>query len=136
VELPPDVDDALRAHVERLDKGRPHVDPAARDRLAAAVAALRKLHIGRDEIALASTAPGGVAAKKVIGRVVRPQVDGVLAQLRAQQDAIATVARVLEEIVGALVQDLEGLVVQQLDDLHVLVAELRREVNALREANE
>lgn len=132
MEPPPDIDDALVAHASRVRSGRPSIDPGVHDRLAQALAALQAIEIGRQEISLESTRRGGVVAKKVVGRVVRPQVDGVLDQLRRQQDAIEGLAGILVDVVDALVRDVDGILVQQIDDLQVRVAELRREVNAAR----
>lgn len=131
MEPPPDVDDALIAHANRVRSGRPSIDPGVRDRLAHALTVLRAVEIGRQQISLESTRPGGVVAKKVVGRVIRPQVDGVLDQLRRQQDAIEGLAGILVDVVDALVRDVDAVLVQQLDDLQVRVTELRRELNGL-----
>ena len=125
-------DDALLAHAERVREQRPSLDAAKRQELADALAQLHALEIGRDRIALESTAPGGVFTKKVVGRVVRPQIDGVLDQLREQQAAIERLTALLVEVVDALAGDLDRVVVQQLDDLQVRLAEQRRALNALR----
>jgi hypothetical protein len=132
VEPPPDAEGALTDHAQRVRSGRPTLDPAVRTRLAEALAGLQAVQIGRDQIALESDAPGGVVAKKVVGRVVRPQIDGVFAQLHEQKAAIERLAAVLVEVVDALSRDLDGVVVQQLDDLQVRMAEQRKALNALR----
>jgi hypothetical protein len=132
VEPPAESDDALLAHAARVAGGRPSVDPGIRERLDAALAALEAVEFGRDQISLESSVPGGVAAKKVVGRVVKPQVDGLLDQLRRQQNALEQLAALLVEVVDALTRDVDSLLVQQIDDLQLRVAEQRRELNALR----
>src|SRR5262249_45256104 len=117
---------------DRVREQRPRVDSAKRAQLAEALAQLQALEIGRDRISLESDAPGGVFTKKVIGRVVRPQIDGVLDQLREQQALIERLTALLVEVVDALAGDLDNVVVQQLDDLQVRVAEQRRALNAQR----
>jgi hypothetical protein len=98
----------------------PRAFPAVYGDLDAALRELSAFRYAREDIATASSVPGGRYAHGLVDKAVRRQVDGILQQAQTHADRVNRYLVLLTEVV-----------VQQLDDLQDGLAELRRSVNAL-----
>jgi SAM-dependent methyltransferase len=130
-DFPPDLEETLDEHFERLIGDRPAASPALYEDLEASLRELQSFEYSRSRINAASDLPGGTFAHRAIGKVVSRQVAGVLEQSQQHAQLIAQTAAILARITSAIGAEFDGAVVQQLEDLQVRLAEQHRALQAL-----
>ncbi|MBW3651533.1 MAG: class I SAM-dependent methyltransferase [Actinobacteria bacterium] len=99
-QYPPDLEEDLDAHFRRIVARRPRTYDL--DRLRRLVEGLEeRIAFDPDQIAVGSKVPGGTVLHRLVAKVVRRQVQGVLEQVSAY-------ARALQEVLQEVLQVLEA----------------------------
>jgi SAM-dependent methyltransferase len=127
-EYPDGLEETLDEHFDRLVGVRPRSTPALHTELQAALRELSTTGFSRARIDPSSRIPAGRFVHRAMSRALSRQLDGVLAQIDAQNHLVTRALALLGEIAASIGNEFDTKVLQQLDDLQVRLAEQARDV--------